>query len=151
MGDELPEEEIITKDSLDWSGDVSLRIVATLPATVNLFRVDQLVSALARKRLWLTDAYFAGTTAYVQALRSAAIDGIDVRLLVPNGTDSRYSGRCRSRASCNYSLSNQQRSDQVPESMRSSIPKPKQVCYRRYGGDALGRPASLECAPRYSY
>ncbi|MBV9083057.1 MAG: hypothetical protein JOZ62_10300, partial [Acidobacteriaceae bacterium] len=30
---------------------------------------------------------FADTTAYVQALRSAAIDGVDVRLLVPNGTD----------------------------------------------------------------
>jgi cardiolipin synthase A/B len=87
MGDELPEEELITKDSLNSAGDVNLRVVATSPATASLFRVDQLVSALARKRLWLTDAYFAGTTAYVQALRSAAIDGVDVRLLVPNGTD----------------------------------------------------------------
>jgi cardiolipin synthase A/B len=87
LGDELPEDERITKDSLNWAGDVDLRVVATLPATASLFRVDQLVSALARKRLWLTDAYFAGTTAYVQALRSAAIDGVDVRLLVPNGTD----------------------------------------------------------------
>ena len=52
-----------------------------------MFRLDQLVAALARKRLWLTDAYFAGTTAYVQALRAAAKDGVDVRLLVPNGTD----------------------------------------------------------------
>jgi cardiolipin synthase len=43
--------------------------------------------ALARKRLWLTDAYYAGTAAYVQALRAAAKDGVDVRLLVPNGTD----------------------------------------------------------------
>src|SRR6185312_9692992 len=41
----------------------------------------------ARNRLWLTDAYFAGTTAYVQALRAAARDGVDVRLLVPNATD----------------------------------------------------------------
>jgi cardiolipin synthase A/B len=37
--------------------------------------------------LWLTDAYFAGTTTYVQALRAAAADGVDVRLLLPNGTD----------------------------------------------------------------
>jgi cardiolipin synthase A/B len=37
--------------------------------------------------LWLTDAYYAGTTPYVQALRSAAMDGVDVRLLVPRATD----------------------------------------------------------------
>jgi cardiolipin synthase len=35
----------------------------------------------------LTDAYYAGTTTYVQGLRAAAEDGVDVRLLVPNGTD----------------------------------------------------------------
>ena len=52
-----------------------------------MFRVDQLVAALARNRLWLTDAYYAGTTSYVQALRAAAKDGVDVRLLVPNATD----------------------------------------------------------------
>jgi len=68
-------------------GDTSMRVVATLPATAGMFRLDQLVSALSRERLWLTDAYFAGTTAYVQALRAAARDGVDVRLLVPGGTD----------------------------------------------------------------
>jgi cardiolipin synthase len=35
----------------------------------------------------LTDAYYAGTTLYVQSLRAAAKDGVDVRLLVPNATD----------------------------------------------------------------
>ena len=50
-------------------------------------RVDELVAALARKRLWLTDAYYAGMTSYVQSLKAAAKDGVDVRLLVPNGTD----------------------------------------------------------------
>jgi len=68
-------------------GDVSLRIVASMPATAGMFRFDQLVAALARKQLWLTDAYYAGMAAYVQALRAAAMDGVDVRLLVPNGTD----------------------------------------------------------------
>jgi cardiolipin synthase len=52
-----------------------------------MLRLDQLIAALARRRLWLTDAYYAGTTSYVQALRAAARDGVDVRLLVPNGTD----------------------------------------------------------------
>ncbi len=69
------------------AGDVPLRVVATVPNTAGLFRVDQLVAAMARKTLWLTDAYYAGTAAYVEALRAAARDGVDVRLLVPGATD----------------------------------------------------------------
>ena len=42
---------------------------------------------MARHTLWLTDAYYAGTTPYVQSLRAAALDGVDVRLLVPGATD----------------------------------------------------------------
>src|SRR5690606_28033360 len=68
-------------------GDTSVRIVAGAPANGGLFRVDQLVAALARKRLWLTDAYYAGTTAYVKGLKAAAASGVDVRLLVPGGSD----------------------------------------------------------------
>jgi cardiolipin synthase len=52
-----------------------------------MLRIDQLVAALARERLWLTDAYFSGTTSYVQALRAAAKDGVDVRLLLPGAND----------------------------------------------------------------
>jgi len=76
-----------TCDRPSPAGNSSMRVVATLPATAGMFRLDQLVSAISRERLWLTDAYFAGTTAYVQALRAAARDGVDVRLLVPGGTD----------------------------------------------------------------
>ena len=57
------------------------------PSTAGMLRLDQLVAALARQRLWLTDAYYAGTSSYVQALRAAARDGVDVRLLVPGATD----------------------------------------------------------------
>jgi len=46
-----------------------------------------MVAAGAKETLWLTDAYFAGTSLYVQALRAAAIDGVDVRLLVPEAND----------------------------------------------------------------
>jgi cardiolipin synthase len=69
------------------AGDVDMRIVASEPATAAMTRLDQLVASLARQRLWLTDAYYAGTTPYVEALRAAARDGVDVRLLVPNATD----------------------------------------------------------------
>lgn len=69
------------------AGDVPLRVVATVPNTAGLFRVDQLVAAMARRTLWLTDAYYGGTAPYVDALRAAARDGVDVRLLVPGASD----------------------------------------------------------------
>jgi cardiolipin synthase len=72
------------------AGDASLRVVAGTPGTTGLLRLDQLVAGLARHRLWLTDAYYAGTSTYVQSLRAAAQDGVDVRLLVPGrGSDIR--------------------------------------------------------------
>jgi len=87
MGEPIPEHEFVSRELLDPAGDVCLRVVASVPATAGLLRVDQLVAALARQRLWLTDAYYAATTTYVQALRAAAQDGVDVRLLLPKGTD----------------------------------------------------------------
>jgi cardiolipin synthase len=87
IGEPIPEGELPSRDALPQAGRTALRVVSSLPATAGLFRLDQLVAALARKRLWLTDAYYAGTTPYVQGLRAAAKDGVDVRLLVPNGTD----------------------------------------------------------------
>ncbi|MGH9628821.1 MAG: phospholipase D-like domain-containing protein [Bryobacteraceae bacterium] len=86
-GEPIPESELVAAKACQPMGDVSLRIVASVPATAAMFRLDQMVAALARKRLWLTDAYYAATSAYVQALKAAASDGVDVRLLVPNGTD----------------------------------------------------------------
>ncbi len=87
MGDPIPDPELIGADAPEPPGGVSLRIVATVPATAAMLRLDQLVAAIAKHRVWLTDAYYAGTTSYVQALRAAARDGVDVRLLVPNATD----------------------------------------------------------------
>src|SRR4030095_10878431 len=84
MGDPLPDKRV-AEDATAPAGETALRVVATIPNTAGLFRLGQLVAALARDRLWLTDAYYVGTPTYVQALRSAARDGVDVRLLVPNG------------------------------------------------------------------
>jgi cardiolipin synthase A/B len=87
MGEPLPDDSAATVDANAPAGEIALRVVATVPNTAGLFRLGQLVAAIARERLWLTDAYYAGTPTYVQALRSAARDGVDVRLLVPSGTD----------------------------------------------------------------
>lgn len=69
------------------AGDVALRVVAGVPATADLLRVDQLVAALATRRLWLSDAYFVGNASYTEALCTAARDGVDVRLLIPGSSD----------------------------------------------------------------
>ena len=37
--------------------------------------------------MWLTDAYFVGVPSYLQAIKDAAKDGVDVRILVPQSTD----------------------------------------------------------------
>jgi len=86
-GGSLPEDELPDVDCIPVSGNVSLRVIATAPTTTGLYRLDQLIAALAGKRLWLTDAYFVGMAPYVQALRAAARDGVDVRLLVPGASD----------------------------------------------------------------
>jgi len=68
-------------------GGVALRIVASEPNSAELLRLDQLIAAAARESLWLSDAYYAGLPSHAQALRAAARDGVDVRLLVPGATD----------------------------------------------------------------
>jgi cardiolipin synthase A/B len=69
------------------AGETAVRLLATAPNLAGVYRLDLLIASMASHRLWLTDAYFAGVPAYVQALRSAAQDGVDVRLLVPGGSD----------------------------------------------------------------
>ncbi len=86
-GSPLPADEVFERDSISPAGDTALRVIATIPNTAGLYRLDQLIAAIARRSLWLTDAYFLGVTPYVQALRAAANDGVDVRLLVPGSTD----------------------------------------------------------------
>ncbi|SFW32696.1 phosphatidylserine/phosphatidylglycerophosphate/cardiolipin synthase family protein [Nitrosovibrio sp. Nv17] len=74
------------RDSIPAAGNVDLRVLASATATAGLYRLEQLITVLAQKTLWLTDAYFVGTASYVQALRGAAKDGVDVRLLVPGSS-----------------------------------------------------------------
>ncbi|HAR96201.1 MAG TPA: cardiolipin synthase B [Deltaproteobacteria bacterium] len=86
-GTPLPEEELPFQDALPVAGTIALRVIATVPNMAGLYRLDQLIAAIARDSLWLTDPYFVASTPYVQALCAAAVDGVDVRLLVPGTTD----------------------------------------------------------------
>ncbi len=86
-GPPLSPDDLTPSSDMLPAGDVPLRVVASQPALAGLYRLDHLVAALAQKTLWLADAYFVGIPPYVQALRSAAQDGVDVRLLVPGASD----------------------------------------------------------------
>ena len=87
LGEALPESVLEAGTRCLRQGHTDLRVVATLPNTAGLYRLDQLIAGMARSNLWLTDAYFVGIAPYVQALVAAARDGVDVRLLVPGSSD----------------------------------------------------------------
>ncbi|HVB38033.1 MAG TPA: phospholipase D-like domain-containing protein [Vicinamibacterales bacterium] len=86
-GTPLSPAELPAPAAVGRAGDVTVRVVASFPSLASLLRFDQVVAGEARHTLWLTDAYFVATTLYVQALRAAAADGVDVRVLVPGATD----------------------------------------------------------------
>jgi cardiolipin synthase len=87
VGTPIPPDEHTAREDIPIAGDTSVRVVASEPWRARLLRLDELVAGAARETLWLTDAYYAGMPTHVQALRAAAKDGVDVRLLVPGGTD----------------------------------------------------------------
>ena len=87
IGTPLPPEEAAALADAEPAGTVALRVIGTRPAGAGMLRLDSLIAGLARKRLWITDAYFVGVPGYMQALRAAVDDGVDVRLLVPGGSD----------------------------------------------------------------
>jgi cardiolipin synthase A/B len=87
LGSPVPSESLPSVEDIPRAGDVSVRIVASEPATAGTYRLDQLVVAFARHRVWLTDAYYLGAPTYVQALTTSARDGVDVRMLLPRTTD----------------------------------------------------------------
>jgi cardiolipin synthase len=86
-GSPLPPGILTPPDSIARQGDVRLQVIANEPNVAGTFRMDLIISSIARHSLWLTDAYFVGTTAYVGGLCAAARDGVDVRLLVPGSSD----------------------------------------------------------------
>jgi cardiolipin synthase len=86
-GAPIPPDEIPDGLMLPAAGETTVRVISSYPSVSGLFRLDQIVAGEARQRLWLTDAYFVATTLFVQTLRAAAEDGVDVRLLVPGATD----------------------------------------------------------------
>ena len=80
-------EHIVPAAPAPPAGDVDVRLISTEPFMAYMFRMDLLVAAMARKRLWIWDAYFIGHGPYADALCRASGDGVDVRMILPQGSD----------------------------------------------------------------
>ena len=68
-------------------GGAEVRVIAGEPGRERAYRVIELLAAGSVERLWITDAYLVAPPRLFQALRDAAEDGVDVRLLVPGTSD----------------------------------------------------------------
>ena len=82
--------DIATYFPLQASGPYPVQIVASGPDNdwEIIHRIYLNMIYGAKKRIWLTTPYFVPTEATLFALTSAALRGIDVRLLVPKMSDS---------------------------------------------------------------
>jgi cardiolipin synthase len=87
LGEPLDDSTLSKYEDFRDSGEISVRIVDSVPSSSNVYRVDQFLSAGVRETLWLADAYFVGIPSYLQSIKDAAEDGVDVRILLPQSTD----------------------------------------------------------------
>jgi cardiolipin synthase A/B len=84
-GKPLPDEEAAGRVTPEGDGEV--RVIAGEPGRERAFRVIELLAAGGVERLWITDAYMVAPPRLFEALRDAARDGVDVRMLVPGASD----------------------------------------------------------------
>jgi cardiolipin synthase len=84
-GKALPAEEAAGRVTPEGDGEV--RVIMGEPGRERAFRVIELLAAGSVERLWITDAYMVAPPRLFQALRDAARDGVDVRMLVPGSSD----------------------------------------------------------------
>jgi cardiolipin synthase len=84
-GTALPAEEAAGRVTPEGDGEV--RVIMGEPGRERAFRVIELLAAGSVERLWITDAYMVAPPRLFQALRDAARDGVDVRMLVPGSSD----------------------------------------------------------------
>lgn len=87
MGSPLEVSSETDIESVRDSGPTAIRVIKSVPGTAYIYRIDQLLAAAARETMWITDAYFVGVPSYLQTLKDSSLDGVDVRILVPQSTD----------------------------------------------------------------
>jgi cardiolipin synthase len=84
-GSPLPNDEQAGRVTPEAEGEV--RVIVGEPGRERAFRVIELLAAGSVERLWITDAYMVAPPRLFQALRDAARDGVDVRMVVPGSSD----------------------------------------------------------------
>lgn len=84
-GGRLPDDDVAGR--VVPQGDAEVRVIGGEPGRERAYRVIELLAAGSINRLWITDAYLVAPPRLFQALRDAARDGVDVRLLVPGSSD----------------------------------------------------------------
>jgi cardiolipin synthase len=84
-GGRMPDEDVAGR--VTPQGDAEVRVISGEPGRERTYRVIELLAAGSSSRLWITDAYLVAPPRLFQALRDAAKDGVDVRLLVPGSSD----------------------------------------------------------------
>lgn len=87
-----PDDEVqpITARTYDEAGDVDMQLVTSGPIDKwnNLVLCFQQAIASAKKRIYIQTPYFLPTDALLKALQGAALTGVDVRIMIPEQTDS---------------------------------------------------------------
>jgi cardiolipin synthase len=86
-GEPLNKAKLCRREEIANTGSTAVRVVQSVPGTAHIYRTDQFLATTCRESMWLTDAYFIGIPSYLQALKDASDDGVDVRILVPQSTD----------------------------------------------------------------
>ena len=78
--EQAPAQTAVTRPAL-------VGIIEGEPGRFRVARALQINTVLARRTIWIADAYFMPSFAEVEALAGAAQDAVDVRLLVPGQSD----------------------------------------------------------------
>ena len=91
-GTMLPDDERPVAEDIVHRGDTPAHVVIQEPGKMRISRLLQVITASADQHIWIADAYFLADRILREALIAAALDGIDVRLLLPSTNDLRIVG-----------------------------------------------------------
>ncbi|MEJ2540265.1 MAG: phospholipase D-like domain-containing protein, partial [Gemmatimonadota bacterium] len=82
-GTPVPTAQRADSDATPARGETPVWIIQGEPGRSRVYRTLQLMAAHAVNRLWITDPYFVAPRPVSEALAAAALEGVDVRVLVP--------------------------------------------------------------------
>ena len=91
-GTPLPDQERPKAEEIVPTGQTRARVLIQEPGKMRVSRLLQVLTASVEDRIWIADAYFLADRILREALIAAALDGIDVRLLLPSTNDLRLFG-----------------------------------------------------------